>query len=68
MAVHPDHAGAGLGGFLMDRLHAAAHAGGFKRAIHALFHTDNRSGRISQHTAQIIRTYTLFARVLGARA
>lgn len=65
MAVHPAHAGAGLGGLLMDRLHAAAHALGFRRAIHALFHADNRSGRISRRTANVVRTYTLFGRTLG---
>ena len=64
MAVHPDCAGVGLGSYLMDRLHAAAHALGFRRAIHALFHSDNRSGRISRHTANVIRTYTLFGREL----
>jgi GNAT superfamily N-acetyltransferase len=64
MAVHPDCAGVGLGSYLMDRLHAAAHALGFTRAIHALYHADNRSGRISRHTANVIRTYTLFSREL----
>jgi GNAT superfamily N-acetyltransferase len=64
MAVHPGHAGCGLGGFLMDRLHAAAHALGFRRAVHALYHAGNNSGRISRHTADVIRTYTLFAREL----
>jgi GNAT superfamily N-acetyltransferase len=68
MAVHPDFAGAGLGGYLMDQLHAGARALGFGRVIHALFHADNRSGKISRHTAQLIRTYTLFSRDLGGRA
>jgi GNAT superfamily N-acetyltransferase len=65
LAVRPDLAGAGLGTCLMDRLHTAAHALGFRRVIHALYHADNRSGRISRHTARVIRTYTLFARGLG---
>lgn len=64
MAVHPDHAGLRLGGHLVDRLHAAAHGLGFRRVIHALFHADNRSGKISRRTANVIRTYTLFGRPL----
>jgi GNAT superfamily N-acetyltransferase len=65
MAVHPDHAGRGMGGHLMARVHQAARECGFRRAIHALFHEDNFSGRISRHTARIIRRYELFARPLG---
>jgi GNAT superfamily N-acetyltransferase len=68
MAVHPEFAGTGLGSHLMDLLHAGAQALGFRRAIHALYHADNRSGTISRRTAQIIRTYTLFSRQLGGRA
>lgn len=68
MAVHPDHAGLGLGGYLMDRIHQAMHACEFRRAIHALFHEDNRSGKISRRTAKVIRRYTLFARPLGGTA
>ncbi len=62
MAVHPDHGGVGLGSLLMARCQQAVRAAGFTRAIHALFHEDNRSGRISGHTARVIRRYTLFAR------
>jgi GNAT superfamily N-acetyltransferase len=65
MAVHPDHGGLGLGGLLMARFHDAARQAGFKRAIHALFHESNRSGRLSGHTAHIFRRYTLFARPLN---
>jgi GNAT superfamily N-acetyltransferase len=64
MAVHPDHGGAGIGGLLMARCHQAARAAGFTRAIHALFHEANRSGRISSHTARVFRRYTLFSRPL----
>ena len=67
MAVHPDHGGFGLGSLLMARCHQAARAAGFTRMIHALFHEANRSGRISGHTARVIRRYTLFARPLGGR-
>ena len=66
MAVHPEHGGIGLGSLLMARCEQAARAAGFTRAIHALFHEANRSGRISGHTAQVIRRYTLFARRLRA--
>jgi len=68
MAVHPAHAGIGLGGYLVDRLHAAMHTLGFRRAIHALYHADNHSGKISRRTANVIRTYTLFSRHLGGEA
>jgi GNAT superfamily N-acetyltransferase len=67
MAVHRDHGGVGLGSLLMARCQQAVRAAGFTRAIHALFHEANRSGRISGHTARVIRRYTLFARPLGDR-
>lgn len=67
LAVRPDHGGLGLGGLLLARCQQAARAAGFTRAIHALFHEANRSGRISSHTAHVIRRYTLFARPLGDR-
>jgi predicted N-acetyltransferase YhbS len=66
MAVHPDHEGFGLGGLLMALCHQRAHAAGFTRVIHALFHEANRSGRLSAHSARVMRTYTLYARTLGA--
>jgi GNAT superfamily N-acetyltransferase len=66
MAVHPDCAGIGLGSLLMARCEQAACQAGFTRAIHALFHEDNRSGRISGHSARIFRRYTLFARSLNS--
>ena len=67
MAVHPEHGGVGLGSLLMARCQQAVRAAGFKRAIHALFHETNRSGRISGHTAHVIRRYTLFVRPLGGQ-
>jgi GNAT superfamily N-acetyltransferase len=67
IAVHPDHGGVGLGSLLMARCHQAIRAAGFARAIHALFHEANRSGRISGHTSRVIRRYTLFARQLGGQ-
>ncbi len=62
MAVHPDHAGVGLGSVLMARCHQQSLQSGYRRVIHALFHEANRSGNISRHTAEVIRRYTLFAR------
>jgi GNAT superfamily N-acetyltransferase len=67
MAVHPDAAGIGLGSYLMGRLHRAVRACGYGRVIHAMFHESNNSGKISRHTAQVIRRYTLFARPLRER-
>jgi GNAT superfamily N-acetyltransferase len=64
MAVHPGLRGLGLGSHLMAQAHDAARRLGFRRAIHALMHADNRSRRISDHTARTIRRYTLFARPL----
>jgi GNAT superfamily N-acetyltransferase len=65
VAVHPDHGGIGLGGLLVARVQEAARRLGFRRAIHALIHEANRSGRISGHTAAVFRRYALFARPLG---
>jgi GNAT superfamily N-acetyltransferase len=64
MAVHPDCGGIGLGSLLMARCHEMAHKLGYARAIHALMHEDNRSRKISCHTARPIRRYTLFAKPL----
>src|SRR6516164_8553648 len=64
MAVHPDYGGVGLGSLLMARCHQAIRAAGFTRAIHALFHEANRSGRISGHTSRVFRRYTLYSRPL----
>ncbi len=65
MAVHPDRGGIGLGSLLMARCQEAARFLSYKRAIHALFHEANASGKISRHTAQVIRRYTLFERPLA---
>lgn len=64
LAIHPAYAGMGLGTYLMDRIHQAIHTCGYRRAIHALFHENNLSGRISRRTARVIRRYTLFSRSL----
>jgi GNAT superfamily N-acetyltransferase len=66
LAVHPECQGLGLGGYLMDRLHATAHERGYRRVIHALMHEGRPIGRISGRSARVIRRYTLYARPLGA--
>ena len=67
MAVHPDHGGAGLGGWLMARCQENAARMGFRRAIHALMYETNRSRRLSSRTARVMRRYTLYARPLGPK-
>jgi L-amino acid N-acyltransferase YncA len=64
IAVHPSVGGMGLGGVLMDLVQRKARAAGFRRAIHALIHEANVSGRISARTAKTMRRYALFARPL----
>ena len=64
IAVHPSVEGNGLGGVLMDLVQRRARALGFRRAIHALIHEGNVSGRISARTARTIRRYALYARPL----
>ena len=65
MAVHPDLAGMGLGSVLMDLAQRAARRLGFTRAIHALMHEANASGRLSARYATPFRRYALFARPLS---
>ena len=66
IAVLPEHSGDGLGGLLMARCQETARELGYTRAIHALMHEGNRSGRISGHYARTLRRYALFARTLTA--
>lgn len=65
LAVHPERSGLGLGSLLMGRLHEVSKEIGFTRAIHALFHEANRSGRISSRSARVFRRYTLYGRFLN---
>ncbi len=67
VAVDPEQAGGGLGTLLVAHCQDKAAQLGYKRAIHALMYEANRSRRISSHTAQTIRRYTLFARPLEVR-
>jgi GNAT superfamily N-acetyltransferase len=66
IAVHPDAAGIGLGGALIDLVQRSARQLGFRRAIHALMHEQNVSRRISNRYARTFRRYALFARQLQA--
>ena len=66
LAVHPSWRGAGLGAALLDLAQRAAHALGYRRAIHALIHEANVSGRISGRYARTIRRYALFSRLTHA--
>ena len=64
MAVDPSVGGIGLGGTLFDLAQRSAYQLGFRRAIHALIHETNASGRISGRYARTIRRYALFSRRL----
>ena len=64
LAVDPAWAGRGVGSWLAARGQRRAGEWGFRRAIHALMHDDNRSGRISAHYGETIRRYALFSKRL----
>lgn len=64
LAVDGSVRGFGLGGALLDLAQRAAHALGYTRAIHALFHEANFSGTISSRYARRIRKYALYSRSL----
>ena len=66
LAVLPTLASIGLGSLLTAQVHTQAYRLGYRWAIHALMHVQNRSRRISAHTARPFRGYTLFARRLAA--
>lgn len=66
VAVLPGREFSGLGHVLVWRAHAAAHALGYTRAIHALMHDQNASRNLCARTARPMRRYALFARVLGS--
>jgi GNAT superfamily N-acetyltransferase len=65
LAVHPAHAGGGIGGVLTDRVQQAAKGLGLTRVIHALMHESNVSQRISHRYGQAFRRYALFSRRLS---
>ncbi len=65
VALHPDHQSGGLGSLLVAHCQEIAHRLGYRRAIHALMHETNESGKISRRNeARMIRRYALFAREL----
>lgn len=64
VAVLPDADFIGLGGLLVAHSHEIAAQLGYKRAIHALMHADNRSRGISKHYSQSLRRYALLGKEL----
>lgn len=64
IARKPDNSIKGLGRVLFETCHRRAREAGFKRAIHALFTTDNRAHAISRNSASTFRTYAVFGRAL----
>lgn len=64
MAVLPEWNGHGIGARLVADVTDNARQLGFKRAIHALMHEDNRSRGMSSRYCREIRQYTLFSRNL----
>lgn len=60
LATHPDWRSMGLGGVLVERLHAAARRRKLGAIVHALMHVANDSVKISAHTATVFRRYALF--------
>ncbi|MEZ4682040.1 MAG: GNAT family N-acetyltransferase [Caldilineaceae bacterium] len=64
LARHPARHYAGLGSYLAQAIHERAAALGYQTAIHALMHDDNASRIISDKSAQTIRRYALYGKVL----
>jgi GNAT superfamily N-acetyltransferase len=64
LAVLPDRAQAGLGGYLIAECQKAAHKLGYQRSIFALMHDSNASRSISSRYATPMRRYTLFSKPL----
>jgi GNAT superfamily N-acetyltransferase len=64
LAVDPEHAGQGLGGWLTAEVQHVARRRGYTRAVHALMHESNRSQKISRHYGAPFRRYALFEREL----
>ena len=62
VGVVPELGGIGVGGLLVARCQMAARRLGYRYAIHALMVEDNRSRKISERYAQVMRRYTLFAK------
>lgn len=65
LAVHPGHAGQGLGGALTAHCQSTAFQLGFSRVIHALMLETNVSQKISRRYGRTFRRYALYARRLA---
>lgn len=65
MAVIPELNGLGIGAWLLAQVSQNAGKLGFKRAIHALMHENNRSRTMSSRYGHEIRQYTLYSRRLS---
>jgi GNAT superfamily N-acetyltransferase len=65
VAVVPDAGGRGIGSYLVERVHQAAHEQGVSELFHALMHCDNVSTRIGGES-ELHAQYTLFGRALAA--
>lgn len=61
-----DRTYAGLGNYLVHKIHKQAVTKGFKSVIHALMYDNNVSREISDKSAQTIRKYTLYGKQLGS--
>lgn len=68
VAIHPELAGRGFGGYLTARCRDAARTLGYTQAIHALMHEANPSRRFGGGEAQAMRRYALYSRPLGERS
>lgn len=64
VAKIPDRTYAGLGNYLVHKIHRQAITKGFKSVIHALMHDNNASRAISDKSAQTIRKYALYGKRL----
>jgi GNAT superfamily N-acetyltransferase len=66
LAAVPGRTWAGLGRLLLARVHQAARAAGYRRAIHALMHDSNASTVLSGRTARLLRRYALFSKRIAS--
>jgi GNAT superfamily N-acetyltransferase len=64
VAILPERPYAGLGSILVEQIQTIAHQLGYRRAIHALMHEDNKSRNLSDRYAKPIRRYALFSKLL----
>lgn len=65
MAVVPELNGRGVGAWLMAQVSSNARKLGYRRAIHALMHENNRSRGMSSRYGVEMRQYTLYSRKLS---